>query len=79
MRGMKTGKAGGSDDIPVEVWKCVSERAVTFLTRMFNTMLKSERMPWEWRRRFLKVMCRTVLIIEGLWKRWMIKMTGDNQ
>ncbi|KAK3513053.1 hypothetical protein QTP70_000211 [Hemibagrus guttatus] len=29
---MKSGKAVGPDDIPVEVWKCLGEAAVEFLT-----------------------------------------------
>ena len=31
MKGMKNGKAVGPDDIPVEVWTCLGERAVEFL------------------------------------------------
>ncbi|KAK3565404.1 hypothetical protein QTP86_007938 [Hemibagrus guttatus] len=46
---MKSGKAVGPDDIPVEVWKCLGEAAVEFLTSLFNRVLESERMPEEWR------------------------------
>ncbi|KAK3513060.1 hypothetical protein QTP70_000945 [Hemibagrus guttatus] len=46
---MKSGKAVGPDDIPVEVWKCLGEAAVEFLTNLFNRVLESERMPEEWR------------------------------
>uniref|UniRef100_A0A3B4CLA2 ribonuclease H n=1 Tax=Pygocentrus nattereri TaxID=42514 RepID=A0A3B4CLA2_PYGNA len=46
---MKNGKAVGPDDIPVEVWRCLGEKAVDFLTRLFNKILESERMPDEWR------------------------------
>ncbi|KAK3554879.1 hypothetical protein QTP86_000914 [Hemibagrus guttatus] len=35
LKRMKSGKAAGPDDIPVEVWKCLGEAAVEFLT--FNT------------------------------------------
>ncbi|KAK3510781.1 hypothetical protein QTP70_022488 [Hemibagrus guttatus] len=48
---MKSGKAVGPDDIPVEVWKCLGEAAVEFLATLFNRVLESERMPEEWRRR----------------------------
>ena len=41
---MKCGKGIGSDDIPVEVWKCLGEQAVKLLM-----ILDSERMPDEWR------------------------------
>ncbi|KAK3566616.1 hypothetical protein QTP86_001541 [Hemibagrus guttatus] len=49
LKGMKSGKAVGPDDIPVEVWKCLGEAAVEFLTSLFNRVLESERMPEEWR------------------------------
>ncbi|KAK3574517.1 hypothetical protein QTP86_008559 [Hemibagrus guttatus] len=50
---MKSGKAVGPDDIPGEVWKCLGEAAVEFLTSLFNRVLESERMPEEWRRSVL--------------------------
>ncbi|KAK3521199.1 hypothetical protein QTP70_000483 [Hemibagrus guttatus] len=46
---MKSGKAVGPDDIPVEVWKCLGEAAVEFLASLFNRILESEKMPEEWR------------------------------
>ncbi|KAK3516038.1 hypothetical protein QTP70_002514 [Hemibagrus guttatus] len=49
LKRMKSGKAVGPDDIPVEVWKCLGEAAVEFLTRLFNRVLESEKMPEEWR------------------------------
>uniref|UniRef100_A0AAR2LU20 Reverse transcriptase domain-containing protein n=1 Tax=Pygocentrus nattereri TaxID=42514 RepID=A0AAR2LU20_PYGNA len=49
LKRMKNGKAVGPDDIPVEVWRCLGEKAVDFLTRFFNKILESERMPDEWR------------------------------
>ncbi|KAF3699103.1 hypothetical protein EXN66_Car014790 [Channa argus] len=50
---MKSGKAVGPDDIPVEVWKCLGEVAVGFLTSLFNKILDSEKMPEDWRRSVL--------------------------
>ncbi|KAK3561616.1 hypothetical protein QTP86_010765 [Hemibagrus guttatus] len=49
LKRMKSGKAVGPDDIPVEVWKCLGEATVEFLTSLFNRVLESERMPEEWR------------------------------
>uniref|UniRef100_A0A096MBE1 Uncharacterized protein n=1 Tax=Poecilia formosa TaxID=48698 RepID=A0A096MBE1_POEFO len=49
LKRMKSGKAVGPDD----VWKCLGEPAVEFLTRLFNEILESERMPEEWRRSVL--------------------------
>ncbi|KAK3551815.1 hypothetical protein QTP70_027241 [Hemibagrus guttatus] len=53
LKRMKSGKAVGPDDIPVEVWKCLGEAAVEFLTSLFNRVLESESMPEEWRRSVL--------------------------
>ncbi|KAK3528935.1 hypothetical protein QTP70_012846 [Hemibagrus guttatus] len=53
LKRMKSGKAVGPDDIPVEVWKCLGEAAVEFLASLFNRVLGSERMPEEWRRSVL--------------------------
>ncbi|KAK3522491.1 hypothetical protein QTP86_015882 [Hemibagrus guttatus] len=53
LKRMKSGKEVGPDDIPVEVWKCLGEAAVEFLTSLFNRVLESERMPEEWRRSVL--------------------------
>ena len=49
MKRMKNGKAVGPDDIPVEVWKCLGETALEFLTKLYNRTMESERMPEEWR------------------------------
>jgi hypothetical protein len=35
---MKTGKALGPDDIPIEVWRCLGDIAILWLTKLFNTM-----------------------------------------
>ncbi|KAK3537842.1 hypothetical protein QTP70_019862 [Hemibagrus guttatus] len=40
LKRMKSGKAVGPDDIPVEVWKCLGEAAVEFLTSLFNRVLE---------------------------------------
>lgn len=49
MKRMKSGKALGPDDIHVEIWKCLGEVAIGFLTGLFNRILDSEKMPGEWR------------------------------
>ncbi|MCJ8743426.1 hypothetical protein PDJAM_G00093880 [Pangasius djambal] len=49
LKRMNSGKAVGPDDIPVEVWKCLEEAAVEFITSLFNRVLDSEKMPEEWR------------------------------
>ncbi|KAK3509778.1 hypothetical protein QTP70_010522 [Hemibagrus guttatus] len=41
LKRMKSGKAVGPDDIPVEVWKCLGEAAVEFLASLFNRVLET--------------------------------------
>ncbi|KAK3570237.1 hypothetical protein QTP86_017142, partial [Hemibagrus guttatus] len=65
LKRMKSGKAVGPDDIPVEVWKCLGEAAVEFLTSLFNRVLESEKMPEEWRRNLEKAYDRVPR--EELW------------
>ena len=50
---MKKGKAVEPDELPVEIWKCMGEMRIQFLTRLFNKLLVGERMPEEWRRSVL--------------------------
>ena len=42
---MKKGKAVGPDELPVEVWKCMGEMEIEFLTRLSNKLLVDEQMP----------------------------------
>ncbi|KAK3545295.1 hypothetical protein QTP70_003341 [Hemibagrus guttatus] len=52
LKRMKSGKAVGPDDIPVEVWKCLGEAAVEFLASLFSRVLENlgkayDRVPRE--------------------------------
>ena len=49
LKQMKTGKATGLDDIPIEAWKCLGEVRAIWLTRLFNEILITKKMPDEWR------------------------------
>ncbi|KAK3540087.1 hypothetical protein QTP70_025652 [Hemibagrus guttatus] len=60
LKRVKSGKAVGPDDIPVEVWKCLGEAAVEFLTSLFNRVLESERMPEEWRSVLVPIFAATI-------------------
>ena len=53
LRRMKKGKAVGLDELPVEVWKCMGEIGIEFLTRLFNRLLVGEWMSEEWKRSVL--------------------------
>ena len=37
----------------MDVWKCLREVAVGFLTRLFNRILGTDKMPDEWRKSVL--------------------------
>ncbi|KAH1266713.1 LINE-1 retrotransposable element ORF2 protein [Glycine max] len=47
---MSNGKAVGPDNIPIEVWKTLGDRGLEWLTKLFNEIMRSKRMPEEWRR-----------------------------
>ena len=44
------GKVVGPDNIPIEVWRCLGEEDIRWLTNLFNVIWRSHRMPEEWRR-----------------------------
>jgi hypothetical protein len=68
---MRGGKAMGPDGIPIEVWRTLGDIAIVWLTKLFNLIFRSNKMPDEWRRSTLvpifknKGMCKVVLIIRG--------------
>ncbi|AQK55117.1 hypothetical protein ZEAMMB73_Zm00001d051783 [Zea mays] len=50
LKRMKVRKAMGPDGIPIEVWRCLGDIAIVWLTKLFNTIFRTNRMPDEWRR-----------------------------
>jgi hypothetical protein len=46
---MKEGKAMGPNGIPIEVWRCLGDIAIVWLTKLFNHIFRSNKMPDEWR------------------------------
>jgi hypothetical protein len=68
---MKGGKAMGPDGIPIEVWMTLRDVAIVWLTKLFNLIFRSNKMPDKWRQSILvsifknKGMCKVVLIIGG--------------
>jgi hypothetical protein len=53
LKKMKTDKALRPDDIPIEVWRCLGDIAIVWLTKLFNTIFRSNKIPNEWRRSIL--------------------------
>jgi hypothetical protein len=50
---MKGGKTMGPDGIPMEVWRTLGDVAIVWLTKLFNFIFRSNKMPDEWRRSIL--------------------------
>uniref|UniRef100_A0A8I6Y751 Reverse transcriptase domain-containing protein n=1 Tax=Hordeum vulgare subsp. vulgare TaxID=112509 RepID=A0A8I6Y751_HORVV len=53
LKRMKVGKAMGPDGIPIEVWRGLGDIAMVWLTKLFNLIFWSNKMPEEWRRSIL--------------------------
>ena len=43
----------GPDGIPIEVWRCLGDIPIVWLTKLFNHIFRSNKMPDEWRRSIL--------------------------
>ena len=43
----------GPDGIPIEVWRCLGDIAIVWLTKLFNHIFRLNKMPNEWRRNIL--------------------------
>ncbi|XP_071695456.1 uncharacterized protein [Rutidosis leptorrhynchoides] len=46
---MGRNKSVGPDQIPIEVWRCLGDTGVRWLTCLFNKAFRSSKMPMEWR------------------------------
>jgi hypothetical protein len=53
LKKIKIGNVLGPDDIPIEIWRCLGDIAIVWLTKLFNTIFRSNKMPDEWRRSIL--------------------------
>jgi hypothetical protein len=53
LKRMKGGKAMGSNGIPIEVWRTLGDIAIFWLTKLFNLIFRSNKMPKEWRQSIL--------------------------
>ncbi|KAL5158405.1 Craniofacial development protein 2 [Glycine soja] len=68
LKKMSNGKAVGRDNIPIEVWKTLGDRGLEWLTELFNEIMRSKRMPEEWRRSTLVPISYDRVPREILWK-----------
>ena len=49
LKGIKSGKAVGSYEIPAEVWTCLRRFGVVTLCKLFNSIMITETIPSAWR------------------------------
>ncbi|KAF3656602.1 putative armadillo repeat-containing kinesin-like protein 2-like isoform X1 [Capsicum annuum] len=49
IRRMRRGRATGPDEIPVDFWKSTSGAGLEWLTRLFNSIFRTAKMPEAWR------------------------------
>jgi hypothetical protein len=47
LKRMKEGKAMGPDGIPIKVWRSFGDVAIVWLTKLFNLIFRSNKMPDE--------------------------------
>ena len=47
LKKMANGKVEGPDQILVEVWKCLGEEGLEWLTQLFNVIYRTAKMPRE--------------------------------
>jgi hypothetical protein len=53
LKRMKGGKTMSPDGIPIEVWRSLGGVAIVWITKLFNLIFRSNKMPDEWRRSIL--------------------------
>ncbi|XP_071683346.1 uncharacterized protein [Lolium perenne] len=49
LKRMKGGMAMGPDCIPIEVWRGLRDIAIVWLTKLFKSIFRANKMPEEWR------------------------------
>ena len=53
LKGMKSGKAVGADEISAEAWKCIGNFGTNILCNLFNSIMNTEQIPSAWRQSIL--------------------------
>ncbi len=64
LKRMKVGKACGPDGILIEVWKCLGDMGVAWLTKLFNKIINSKKIPDEWRKSFLVPIFKNIELLK---------------
>jgi hypothetical protein len=53
LKRMKGAKVMGSDVIPIEVWMTLRDVVIVWVTKLFNLIFRSNKMPDEWMQNIL--------------------------
>jgi hypothetical protein len=68
------GKTMGPDGIPIEVWRTLGDVAIVWLTKLFNHIFRSNKMPVEWRRSILVPIFKNKGDVQSCTNYWGIKL-----
>jgi hypothetical protein len=64
----------GSDGIPIKVWRSLKDVAIVWLTKLFNLIFRSNKMPDEWRRSILVPIFKNKEDVQSCTNYWGIKL-----
>jgi hypothetical protein len=53
LKRMKEGRVMGPEGIPIKVWRSLGDVVIIWLTKLFNLISQSNKMPDDWRRNIL--------------------------
>jgi hypothetical protein len=74
LKRMKGGKVMGLDGKPIEVLRSLVDVAIVWLTKLFNLIFQSNRMPNEWRRSILVSIFKNKGDVQSCTNYWGIKL-----
>jgi hypothetical protein len=74
LKRMKGGKSMGPDGIPIDVWRILGDIAIVWLTKLFNLIFRSNKMPDECRRSILVPIFKNKGGVQSCTNYWGVKL-----
>jgi hypothetical protein len=74
LKRMKEGKTMGPNRIPIEVWRTLKDITIVWLTKLFNIIFRSNKIPDEWRRIILVPIFKNKGDVQNCTNYWGIKL-----
>jgi hypothetical protein len=74
LKRMKGGKTMGPDRITIEVWRTLKDITIVWLTKLFNIIFRSNKIPDEWRRIILVPIFKNKGDVQNCTNYWGIKL-----